>query len=106
MLEETPPQIVKKMSAQEFFGEFTDLMNFGNMPNPADPNINKLLSSLGIVPGNKQNWDKLSFLQKIKQEMAVVLGKVLLIADQLKLSKNKINGWQDEPDDIAQYGTD
>lgn len=90
------------MNAQEFFGEFTDIMNFGNMPNPSDPNMNKVLSSIGIVPGTKQDWNKLSFLQKIKQETAVGVGKLLLIEDQLKLLKNKINGWQDEPDDIAQ----
>lgn len=48
--------MVKNMTAEQFFGLFTEIMAFGNMPAPADPVMNETLKNIGITPGVLQNW--------------------------------------------------
>ena len=48
------------MTAEQFFGLFTEIMAFGNMPAPPDPDMNETLKSIGITPGVSQNWAMLS----------------------------------------------
>lgn len=39
------------MTAEKFFGLFTEIMAFNNMPSPPDLEINETLQGIGIVPG-------------------------------------------------------
>ena len=53
----------------------------GNMPSPPDDDINVVLESVGIRPGIKLNWKKLSPKQKKTLNDGVKEGKALIAED-------------------------
>jgi hypothetical protein len=96
------------MDGREFFSLFAEIMHAGNMPSPTDPDMTRVLNDMGIIPGQKLDWDDLSFKKQTALQAAVTSGKLglKLAYDSLVVSKLPVNNWHFPPNDTGNYTTD
>ena len=97
-----PPDQIKKMTAQQFFGRLAQLMG-DNPPAPADNPLVDKLKGLGVVPGEDFDISKLTPGQRKALERAMNAFGLLEKGVQ-KLETNQ--GWIVIPPNFANYGTD
>lgn len=97
-----PPEQIREMSPQRFFGRLADLMG-ENPPAPEDAPMLETMAELGIIPGKKLNFDTLKAGQQKALRRAMSAFSLLLKGSQ-KLETNQ--GWVVMPHNLADYGTD
>lgn len=100
----SPAEIVNKMDAETFYKIMTSEM-YMNRPEITDPDINKNLSTLGILPNLNFEYHNLSPDIKQALEYSIsnghrVIGE--LIDDMYR--NNNVNGWAVIRKDIGNYG--
>jgi hypothetical protein len=99
----TPPlHQVNSMTAAQYFSYGAELMRL-NPPHLSDWSIIARLKRIGLVPGQKFDWDAASPDVKAGLEQAVVDGLKLIVAKIPTLAR-VFNGWQMNVDTMGVYG--
>jgi hypothetical protein len=104
-LKPDPPDIVAAMNAETFFGLALDIMAAGDLPVPADPNIDAVFTALHMPIASPLDWANVPLETKLLLDDSGALARAGVEAAG-SIVGTRINGWDIPPMDLGDYGTD